>query len=168
MLGAVAVLALAGSTLSMAAASASAGGATQAALTAAARSARQLGVQQARQSVSRPSTGRARPDAAQSCQTADRVRTCLSISGSHQVLGDMVGSFTNISRGGFSGAVVVSGPRSFAIASSDPTLGNGEGVQIGWLQSTNSAAGKYCAQGYWHHGSQFTAIGPSACINVRS
>ena len=81
----------------------------------------------------------ARPDAAGTCATGDGVRTCLTISGSGLVLGDMVGSTTSVSGSSFEAAVVVFGPDGFVINSSGPTLEPGSGVQVGWLQSTDSA-----------------------------
>lgn len=109
----------------------------------------------------------ARPDNASNCAYGDGVRTCLSISGRGLVLGDMVGSITNVSDGPFEAAVLVFGPDGFVINSSGPTLGEGDGVQVGWLQSTASAPGNYYAEGVLERdGKPIRVIGPVVHINV--
>lgn len=109
----------------------------------------------------------ARPDAASTCATGDGVRTCLSISGSGLVLGDMVGSTTNVSGSSFEAAVVVFGPDGFVINSSGPTLAPGSGVQVGWLQSTASAPGNYYAEAVKEvNGKSVGEIGPIVHISV--
>lgn len=107
-----------------------------------------------------------RVNKASKCASGDGVEVCFGITGNGLVLGSMLAGYRNISRGGFEAFDAIVGPDNFDIATSHPTLGDGDGLNIGWLQSTNSAAGNYCTGGFWVHGSQATQIGPTVCIDV--
>ena len=108
------------------------------------------------------------------CTPAAGVTTCLTITGSGLVLGNMLASFTNNSRGSFEAIDAIVGPARFELTTYSgpnplpPAIGNGQGLQVGWLQSTSSAAGEYCTGGFWYHGGVVTLIGREVCIDVHA
>jgi hypothetical protein len=106
------------------------------------------------------------PDADSKCASTDHVEVCFSITGSGLTLGSMLAGYRNISRGGFEAFDAIEGPANFLIATTDATLANGVGLNVGWLQSTPSVGGYYSTAGFWVDGDQAIQVGPAVCIHV--
>lgn len=117
---------------------------------------------------------KAHPDAASKCSSGAGVEVCFGITGNGLVLGSMLAGYRNISRGGFEAVDAIVGPARFELTTysgpnpAPPVIGNGIGLNVGWLQSTPSAAGEYCTGGFWYHGGVVTLIGPEVCIDVHA
>jgi hypothetical protein len=115
---------------------------------------------------------KAQPEAHSLCRTSEGIETCNRTTGTGPVLGSLLAGFRNINRGGFEAILAIAGPANFLISTytgpnpPPPVIGNGIGLNVGWLQNTPSATGDYCAGAFWYHGGQVTLVGPRVCINV--
>jgi hypothetical protein len=115
---------------------------------------------------------KARPDAASSCLTSAGIEACLRTTGTGPVLGSLLAGFRNINRGGFEAIDAITGPANFEISTytganpPPPVVGNGIGLNVGWLQNTPSATGYYRTGAFWYHGGVVTLVGPVVQIHV--